>query len=143
MSIFHWFSFACNPSLNFFGTDCTQVLNSPSCPNMRNTHGSEVNIERVPILKVRSTEKSLRNGVELLICTGQNGFSAAVRTRRIARADAGKIDDPPGIPCFRAPMWRFLGRKRHIGRPEKRHPESATWHKAPCNTKRRVAQSAM
>eukprot|EP01044_Picomonas_judraskeda_P019263 COSAG03_NODE_4024_length_1715_cov_2.378094_1_plen_33_part_10 len=28
-------------------------------------------------------------------------------------------------------MWRFLPRKRHIGRPGKRHPGSATWHKAP------------
>eukprot|EP01043_Picozoa_sp_COSAG02_P034960 COSAG02_NODE_2475_length_8735_cov_5.368110_5_plen_95_part_00 len=37
---FHWFSFACNLSLNFFGTDCAQVLNFRSCPNVRNTHGS-------------------------------------------------------------------------------------------------------
>ena len=29
-------------------------------------------------------------------------------------------------------MWRFLStRKRHMGRPGKRRPESATWHKAP------------
>ena len=27
-------------SLNFFGTDCAQVLNFPPCPNVRNTHGS-------------------------------------------------------------------------------------------------------
>eukprot|EP01043_Picozoa_sp_COSAG02_P041282 COSAG02_NODE_3409_length_6790_cov_149.811239_3_plen_87_part_00 len=27
-------------SLNFFGTDCAQVLNFLSCPNVRNPHGS-------------------------------------------------------------------------------------------------------
>ena len=35
----------------------------------------------------------------------------------------------------------FYHRKRHIGRPGKRRPESATWHKAPPR-KRHVAQSA-
>ena len=25
---------------DFFGTDCAQVFNFPSCPNVRNTHGS-------------------------------------------------------------------------------------------------------
>eukprot|EP01043_Picozoa_sp_COSAG02_P038788 COSAG02_NODE_3017_length_7545_cov_4.558286_2_plen_190_part_00 len=29
-----------NMSLNFFGTDCAQVSNFPSCPNVLNTHGS-------------------------------------------------------------------------------------------------------
>eukprot|EP01043_Picozoa_sp_COSAG02_P111070 COSAG02_NODE_47213_length_342_cov_169.358025_1_plen_70_part_10 len=32
-------SSARNLSLNFFGTDCAQVFNFPSCPNVRNTHG--------------------------------------------------------------------------------------------------------
>eukprot|EP01043_Picozoa_sp_COSAG02_P018956 COSAG02_NODE_899_length_16096_cov_19.762956_3_plen_87_part_00 len=26
--------------LNFFGTDCAQVFTFPSCPNVRNPHGS-------------------------------------------------------------------------------------------------------
>eukprot|EP01043_Picozoa_sp_COSAG02_P011617 COSAG02_NODE_431_length_22447_cov_7.487202_3_plen_154_part_00 len=40
VSTFHWFLSARNLSLNFFGTDCAQVFNFPSCPNVRNTHGS-------------------------------------------------------------------------------------------------------
>eukprot|EP01043_Picozoa_sp_COSAG02_P060238 COSAG02_NODE_7829_length_2831_cov_1.499268_2_plen_200_part_00 len=40
VSAFHWVLFACNLSLNFFGTDCAQAFNFPSCPNVRNTHGS-------------------------------------------------------------------------------------------------------
>eukprot|EP01043_Picozoa_sp_COSAG02_P023579 COSAG02_NODE_1264_length_13544_cov_71.926441_2_plen_138_part_00 len=35
-----FFLSAGNLSLNFFGTDCAQVFNFPSCPNVRNTHGS-------------------------------------------------------------------------------------------------------
>eukprot|EP01043_Picozoa_sp_COSAG02_P022066 COSAG02_NODE_1136_length_14337_cov_50.495505_2_plen_107_part_00 len=44
VSTFHWFLSACNLSLNFFGTDCAQALNFPSCPNVRNTHGSVGNV---------------------------------------------------------------------------------------------------
>eukprot|EP01043_Picozoa_sp_COSAG02_P005901 COSAG02_NODE_163_length_32424_cov_21.759010_19_plen_95_part_00 len=40
VSTFDWFLSARNLSLNFFGTDCAQVFNFPSCPNVRNTHGS-------------------------------------------------------------------------------------------------------
>eukprot|EP01043_Picozoa_sp_COSAG02_P008115 COSAG02_NODE_253_length_26942_cov_80.561152_7_plen_85_part_00 len=40
VSTFHWFSFARNLSLNFFGTDCAQVFNLLSCLNVRNPHGS-------------------------------------------------------------------------------------------------------
>ena len=40
VSTFHWFLSACNLSLNFFGTDCAQVFDFSSCPNVRNTHGS-------------------------------------------------------------------------------------------------------
>ena len=44
--------------------------------------------------------------------------------------------------CLPVPMWRFLGpRKRHIGRPGKRPPVSAKWHKAPFITKRHSVQS--
>eukprot|EP01043_Picozoa_sp_COSAG02_P007992 COSAG02_NODE_248_length_27133_cov_45.131723_10_plen_83_part_00 len=46
MSTFHWFLSAGNLSLNFFGTDCAQVFNFPSCPNARNTHGSVGNLDR-------------------------------------------------------------------------------------------------
>eukprot|EP01043_Picozoa_sp_COSAG02_P017091 COSAG02_NODE_768_length_17375_cov_52.865015_7_plen_140_part_00 len=38
--LFTVFLSARNLSLNFFGTDCAQVFNFPSCPNVRNTHGS-------------------------------------------------------------------------------------------------------
>eukprot|EP01043_Picozoa_sp_COSAG02_P027214 COSAG02_NODE_1595_length_11773_cov_5.122739_8_plen_114_part_00 len=44
VSTFHWFSFARNLSLNFFGTDCAQVFNFLSCPKVRNTHGSVGNV---------------------------------------------------------------------------------------------------
>eukprot|EP01043_Picozoa_sp_COSAG02_P030197 COSAG02_NODE_1917_length_10388_cov_116.704733_4_plen_175_part_00 len=44
VSTFHWFLSARNMSPNFFGTDCPQVFNFPSCPNVRNTHGSVGNI---------------------------------------------------------------------------------------------------
>eukprot|EP01043_Picozoa_sp_COSAG02_P057004 COSAG02_NODE_6849_length_3328_cov_35.645401_1_plen_135_part_10 len=45
VSTFHWVSFACNLSLNFFGTDCAQVFNFRACPNVRNPHGSVGNID--------------------------------------------------------------------------------------------------
>ena len=44
VSTFHWFLSARNLSLNFFGTDCAQVFNFLSCPNVRNTHGSVGNM---------------------------------------------------------------------------------------------------
>eukprot|EP01043_Picozoa_sp_COSAG02_P045121 COSAG02_NODE_4095_length_5788_cov_3.722271_7_plen_148_part_00 len=40
VSTFHCFLSARNLSLHFFGTDCAQAFNLPSCPNVRNTHGS-------------------------------------------------------------------------------------------------------
>eukprot|EP01043_Picozoa_sp_COSAG02_P023774 COSAG02_NODE_1279_length_13487_cov_7.611696_5_plen_256_part_00 len=40
VSTFHWFLSARNLSLNFFGTDCAQVFDFSSCPNVRNMHGS-------------------------------------------------------------------------------------------------------
>eukprot|EP01043_Picozoa_sp_COSAG02_P006668 COSAG02_NODE_192_length_29942_cov_34.627228_17_plen_131_part_00 len=46
VSKFHLFLSARNMSLNFFGTDCAQVFNFPSCPNVRNTHGSVGNLVR-------------------------------------------------------------------------------------------------
>eukprot|EP01043_Picozoa_sp_COSAG02_P012455 COSAG02_NODE_480_length_21469_cov_13.479551_13_plen_125_part_00 len=49
VSSFHWFLFAGNLSLNFFGTDCPQVFNSLSCPNVRNTHGSAENERAIAI----------------------------------------------------------------------------------------------
>eukprot|EP01043_Picozoa_sp_COSAG02_P005055 COSAG02_NODE_135_length_34565_cov_80.368856_9_plen_354_part_00 len=42
-TVFFFFS-AGNLSPNFFGTDCPQVFNFPSCPNVRNTHGSVGNV---------------------------------------------------------------------------------------------------
>ena len=42
---FHWFSSAPNLSLHFLGTDWGQVLNSPSFPNVRNTHSSGANFD--------------------------------------------------------------------------------------------------
>ena len=41
---FHWFSSAPNLSLHFLGTDWGQVLNSPSFPNVRNTHSSAATV---------------------------------------------------------------------------------------------------
>eukprot|EP01043_Picozoa_sp_COSAG02_P001282 COSAG02_NODE_26_length_51927_cov_61.213881_47_plen_196_part_00 len=57
VSTFHWFLSARNLSLNFFGTDCAQVFNFTSCPNVRNTHGS-----------VGNTGRTLRENQTELVC---------------------------------------------------------------------------